>query len=378
MEDTLLIDAVERFVNGEMSPEEKIYFEDLRKNNPELDQAVVEQIFFLNELNNYSQTRNFKQTLQEVETRLVDEGIISKAVPAVSGTKAKVVLLWAKYKRTIAVAASIAGLVSIFIASVVSAVSNKNGNTNTTLLVQKISNAENKQRQLENKIKSLEANAAKGEVVPVKPRIDAKFRATGFMVDAVNNYIVTNAHVISQAKHKLIIENNKGEQYSAISVYVNPQMDLAIIKVDDADFRKLPALPYSLKKANADLGEPVFMLGFPKAEVVYGEGYISARNGYNMDTLYCQLSTTANEGNSGSPVLNRNGELVGVVNSMETNAPGVVFASKVSNISRAMAEVKKMPGHENISFKGSGLLRGTDRVTQIKKLQDYVFMIKGN
>ena len=58
MEDTLLIDAAERFVKGEMSPEEKIYFEELRKNNPELDQAVVEQIFFLNQLESYSQQRN--------------------------------------------------------------------------------------------------------------------------------------------------------------------------------------------------------------------------------------------------------------------------------------------------------------------------------
>ena len=49
MDDTLLIDAVERFLNGEMSPEES-YFEEIRKNNPDVDQAVVEQIFFIHEL----------------------------------------------------------------------------------------------------------------------------------------------------------------------------------------------------------------------------------------------------------------------------------------------------------------------------------------
>ena len=45
MEDTLLIDAAERFARGEMSAEEKIFFEELRKQNPELDQLVVEQLF---------------------------------------------------------------------------------------------------------------------------------------------------------------------------------------------------------------------------------------------------------------------------------------------------------------------------------------------
>ena len=60
MEDTLLIDAVERFANGEMSVQEKTYFEDLRKNNPELDQAVVEYLFFMNEIQNTARQSNLK------------------------------------------------------------------------------------------------------------------------------------------------------------------------------------------------------------------------------------------------------------------------------------------------------------------------------
>ncbi len=371
MEDSLLMDAVERFVKGEMSAQEKIYFEDLRKNNPELDQTVVEQIFFYNELEKYSDRKNFTVALHEVETKLSEEGIISRNLPKGKG---KLIQLWARSKRTIAVAASIAGVVSLFIAGLVSSVAKQNP-TNIKPLVEKLNQQESKTRQIESKLSKLEAGV---NAPVVKPRLDAKFRATGFMIDAVNNYIVTNAHVIDQAKHKLIIENNKGEQFSAHSVYVNPQMDLAIIKVDDHDFPKMASLPYTIKKSNAELGEQVFMLGFPKQEVVYGEGYISARNGYQMDTIFCQLSTSANEGNSGSPVINKNGELVGVINSLETNADGVVFAIKAVNITRAIAEVKKIKGNENIAFKGSNVLKGNDRVNQIKKLQDYVFMIKGN
>jgi len=374
MEDTLLIDAVERFANGEMSVQEKTYFEDLRKNNPELDQAVVEYLFFMNEIQKHSKAKNFKNALHEVESKLLNEGFLTKGSMA---GKAKVLQLWGKYKRTIAVAASIAGLVSIFIASVVSSVSNNGSDTNLKPLVEKLNSQESKTRQLETKLNKLEAGTTASKT-PVKPRLDARFRATGFLIDANNNYIVTNAHVVSQVKNNLIIENNKGDQFTATPVYVNKEMDIAIIKVTDSNFKKLPVLPYNIKKSSADLGETVFMLGFPKAEVVYGEGYISAHSGYNMDSLFCQLSTAANEGNSGSPVINRSGDLVGVINSMEKNADGVVFASKANNITKAIAEAKKITGNEDINFKGSNALRGLDRVSQVKKLQDYVFMVKGN
>ncbi len=97
-----------------------------------------------------------------------------------------------------------------------------------------------------------------------------------------------------------------------------------------------------------------------------------------MDTIYCQLSTSANEGNSGSPVINKNGELLGIITSMETNAAGVVFAIKSSNIYKAVDEVKKMKNYDKIRITSTPALKGLDREGQIKKVENYVFMIKGN
>ncbi len=57
MDDLLLIDAAERYIKGEMTAQERTYFVELRKNNPEVDQLVVEQIYFLNELEQYGDTK---------------------------------------------------------------------------------------------------------------------------------------------------------------------------------------------------------------------------------------------------------------------------------------------------------------------------------
>lgn len=371
MEDALLIDAVERFVNGEMTPQEKIYFEDLRKNNPELDQAVVEHLFFLNELNNFGATKSFKASLHEIQNKLADEGFAFKAPIA---HRAKLVQLWDKYKKTVAVAASIAGVVSLFIASVVSAVSKKDSN-NTTLLVNKLDAVAQKNVQIERKLNKLEADAiAEGK----KPLIVSKFSGTGFLVDVNNNYIITNAHVALEAKNELIVENKKGEQFAVDAVYVDKERDIAILRINDKSFKKLAPIPFQIRKSNAQLGEQIYMLGFPKQEIVYDEGYVSARNGHNLDTLYCQLSTTANAGSSGAPVITKNGDLIGVLTSKKTNTQGVVYAIKSVNILRAIEEAKKLDPNASIKITSTAGLKGLKREDQIAKMENYVFMIKGN
>src|SRR6476620_8400852 len=110
MDEILLLATVERYLNGEMSPEEKASFEDMRKKDAEVDQLVVEHTYFLQGLDSFGSIKTFKHNLYEVEARLMEEGVIGH--PQLKG-KAKIVSFWKKYQQNIAVAASIAGFISL-------------------------------------------------------------------------------------------------------------------------------------------------------------------------------------------------------------------------------------------------------------------------
>ena len=370
MEENLLLDAIERFRNGDMDDQEKAFFEELRKNNSEIDQIVVDHNFFLDELDRMSEIKALKHTLNEVESKLLNEGFISRKEGKL---QAKLVYLWNRSKRTIAVAACIAGIVSISTATFVSKYSEKKNVSEITPLVDnKLNQFEHKLNQIEHKLNDASASAA---LPAAKPKFEANFRATGFLADG-RGYIITNAHVVDNAKN-LVVENRKGEQFFAKAVYSNPVTDLAILKITDTSFHKVSGLPYTFPKASAELAEPIFTLGYPREEVVYGEGYLSAKSGYFGDTASYQISISANPGNSGGPVINKNGEVIGIISSKETNADGVVFAIKSKNIYDALREVKK-DKVDTIKLASSNSLKGLSRVQQIKKLEDFVYKVKGN
>ena len=77
MEDIQLLEAVERYIRGEMKTDERVHFEQLRKTNPEVDQLVVEHTLFIHQMNEVGELRKFKSTLNEVHTDLAEKGLIS-------------------------------------------------------------------------------------------------------------------------------------------------------------------------------------------------------------------------------------------------------------------------------------------------------------
>ena len=77
--------------------------------------------------------------------------------------------------------------------------------------------------------------------------------------------------------------------------------------------------------------------------------------------------------------MNHNGEIIGVLNARQTSAEGAVFAIKSNYIYKALAQLKKTDSSfQNIKIPSSTSLRGTDRAQQVKKIMDYVYMVKVN
>jgi S1-C subfamily serine protease len=111
--------------------------------------------------------------------------------------------------------------------------------------------------------------------------------------------------------------------------------------------------------------------------VVYGEGYLAATTGFDHDTLAVQISINANRGNSGSPIINRKGEIIGVLNARQTSAEGAVFAVQSKYIYDALSSLQKSDStYQNIKLPSSSSLKRIERTQQVKKISDYVYMVK--
>jgi S1-C subfamily serine protease len=198
---------------------------------------------------------------------------------------------------------------------------------------------------------------------------------TGFLIDT-RGYLLTNAHVLKGTG--AVVINEKGEEFNAAILHIDQQRDLAILKIDDSEYEPLRSLPYGIRKGKSDLGEEIFTLGYPRNDIVYGEGYLSSRSGFNSDTLTYQLQISANPGNSGGPVFNRQGEIIGVLSTRQAQAEGVAFAVKSGFIYSMLADVKKAGTSEvdHIKINNRSTLRGLDRKDQITRIENCVFFVK--
>ena len=359
MEDIIILETIERYLSGEMTAQEKIYFEDMCKKNPGIDQMVVEHKFFLRELDKFGKLVSYKQSLNEVQGKLTDEGVISRSSLT---RRARVAYMWKKYKRIAAVAAAIAGIVSILTVVLASIYNNNKTNKDYTLLSNEINTLKEGQKTTVKKLNEVE--------IKIDPKATFISGGTGFLIDG-NGYLITNAHVLKG--RTIIATNDKGQQFLAKLCMKDPDRDIAVLKIEDKDFKPFASLPYRINKS-VNLAEPIYTMGYPKDEIVYSEGYLSSETGIKSDTLTYQISIAADHGNSGGPVLNKNGDIIGILT--EKSNGGAVFALKSLYIFKTVEKLKKDSAYSDIRLTATNSIKGLIREQQVKKVNNCVFLIK--
>ncbi|AWX13605.1 serine peptidase [Mergibacter septicus] len=143
-----------------------------------------------------------------------------------------------------------------------------------------------------------------------------KFRAlgSGVIINANKGYVLTNNHVIDGADN-ITVKLNDGREYKAKVVGKDPQSDVALIQLENA--KNLT----QIKVANSDqlkVGDFVVAVGNPFGlGQTVTSGIVSAKSrsadgGSNNYENYIQTDAAVNQGNSGGPLLNLKGELVGI------------------------------------------------------------------
>ena len=135
---------------------------------------------------------------------------------------------------------------------------------------------------------------------------------SGFAISE-DGYIITNFQALEKAKSIKVIDKN-GKEFPAVLIKKNKKLDLALIKVNAVSFESVFQLPSQKQYA---IGEEIFVVGCPEyieLGQTLSKGIISGYRKIDNQNLI-QMDASVNEGSSGGPLISKNGQLFGVVNS---------------------------------------------------------------
>lgn len=202
---------------------------------------------------------------------------------------------------------------------------------------------------------------------------------TGFAISS-NGLIITNHHVIDGANNIGIrgINGDFSKTYKAKVVVEDRNNDLAILKIDDISFSSLGAVPYLISNKSSDVGCSVFCLGYPLRatmgeEVKLTNGIISSKSGFKDDITSYQITAPIQAGNSGGPLFDDKGNLIGIINAKHLGAENVSYAIKVSYLLNLIDILPTIPKLQTINTLGSKSLS-----EQVKIIKNFTYIIETN
>lgn len=171
---------------------------------------------------------------------------------------------------------------------------------------------------------------------------------TGFFFEQ-DGYILTNEHVIADAKEVKVTVQGYDEPLTAKVLGSSYELDLAVLKVDNPDGKDFP----SLKLGSSDetqIGDWVIAIGNPYGfDQTLTMGVLSSKErpitiadeqGEHEYKHLLQTDASINPGNSGGPLLNENGEVIGINTAVNAEAQGIGFAIPTTTINQVLDKLK--------------------------------------
>ncbi len=345
------------YLNNQLSTENKKLFEERMLNDNAFKQAFEQHKEFIEVLNAAENQKNLKFKLKTIHQTAF-------------GNDAKIISLTSKpsffkhYGKTITVAACTTLIVMLISFSWINQ--------------QKATNGELTELRRDVEVLKQTNGVIVDEIVKTNTKLNyapANYEGSAFALNN-NGYIITSYHMIKDAD-SVLIENKQLSRVLANVVYTDSKLDLAVLRISDIVKVKDWQVPFTLSNKKIEVGEKVFTLGYPRKDMVYGEGSLSSLSGYTNDTTMYQISIPINPGNSGGPLLDDQANIIGIIRGKNKVAEGTGFAVKAEQVICSINEYAKNNNLSDlqIAVNKKSLLKNLKRTEQIKKANPYVFNV---
>ncbi len=178
-----------------------------------------------------------------------------------------------------------------------------------------------------------------------EPGFERKYKrsslGSGVIIDGKRGFILTNAHVLERTGKITVVLKDERE-FNARIVGADPDSDLAVLKIESK--KPLPAIKMG-NSGDLMIGETVIAIGNPFGfSNTVTTGVISAlnrsiRTDERVFQDFIQTDASINPGNSGGPLLNINGDLVGINTAIYAKAQGIGFAIPINKAKRIVSDL---------------------------------------
>jgi serine protease Do len=353
------LEEIDRYLEGAMTPEERRLFEVRTEGNPALRRAVEEQKLLVDSVRKLQSHHALRNSFSALHDTMEGSSVAKQVQIKTRGTN------WWKLTGVAASVAllAVAGTWFLF-ASMQESESAKFQELSRRL--EQISKSQHALMQDMAEANKKEEAGSKEDVV------SARYAGTGFLI--TRGYVATSYHLIRDAD-SVYIQNEKYGILKTTVIKTDQVNDVAILRIEDDSF-KSNSIPYQISSKTSDLGESVFTLGFPREDIVYGEGTISAATGYKQNVTAYQIAVPVNPGNSGGPLFDQSGNLVGMISGMQTKTQGAAFAVKSGILLDVVSTMATDSTVGPLQLSRSNRLKSLNRVQQVKKIRDFVFVVK--